>query len=106
MARWRHFFEWHAATSGLGAADRFAALSGLAHDPLLRDVLGAFWMGAAVCRAGSRRGWKRRAISEHWLPEQRVSVAHVTPGVATLSPKSRRAGSSGRCPLAARLLRR
>ena len=78
-----HFFEWHRRTSGLGEGDRFAALSGLAHDPLLRDLLGAFWMGAAVCLPDP--SWLGTpGYLERWLQEQRISVAHVTPGVAAL----------------------
>ena len=81
-----HFFEWHRRTSGLGEGDRFAALSGLAHDPLLRDVLGAFWVGAAVCMPDPT--WLATAGSlERWLQDQRISVAHVTPGVAALLPE-------------------
>jgi amino acid adenylation domain-containing protein len=92
-----HFFEWHRRTSALGEGDRFAALSGLAHDPLLRDVLGAFWVGAAVCMPDPTR-LGTPGYLEHWLGEQRISVAHVTPNIATLLIEATDDGDAGRLP--------
>ena len=78
-----HFFAWYAETFGIEAHDRFAALSGLAHDPLLRDVLGAFWVGAAVCLPDPAR-LGLPGYLPGWLAEQRVSVAHLTPATANV----------------------
>src|SRR5947208_2629474 len=44
-----HFFNWHVSTFGFTQEDRFAALSGVGHDPLLRDLFTPWWVGAAVC---------------------------------------------------------
>src|SRR5262249_21293550 len=41
-----HFLDWYTATFGVGPDDRFAMLSGISHDPLLRDVL------APLCTGG------------------------------------------------------
>jgi amino acid adenylation domain-containing protein len=78
-----HFFEWHRATSQLGPADRFSVLSGLAHDPLLRDVLGAFWAGATACMPDGARFAQAGYLGE-WLARERVSVCHLTPAMADL----------------------
>jgi amino acid adenylation domain-containing protein len=78
-----HFFAWYAETFGIEGHDRFAALSGLAHDPLLRDVLGAFWVGAAVCLPDPARLGQPGYLAA-WLAEQRVSVVHLTPATANV----------------------
>ncbi|HEU4560300.1 MAG TPA: amino acid adenylation domain-containing protein, partial [Longimicrobium sp.] len=41
-----HFTPWLAAEFGLSASDRFSLLSGLAHDPLHRDVFTPLQLGA------------------------------------------------------------
>src|SRR6185436_7637992 len=43
-----HFTPWLAAEFGLSASDRFSLLSGLAHDPLHRDVFTPLQLGAAI----------------------------------------------------------
>jgi amino acid adenylation domain-containing protein len=76
-----HFVSWHARTFGFTAEDRFAMLSGLAHDPLLRDILTPLHVGARLCvpdpdimLAPSRlRGWMAR---------EAVTVVHITPSLA------------------------
>ncbi len=78
-----HFVDWYAGAFGLTGADRFAALSGVAHDPILRDLLVPLAIGASVCippedvfRAPDRL--------LAWLAAQQVTVAHVTPQLARL----------------------
>ncbi|HEU4933901.1 MAG TPA: condensation domain-containing protein, partial [Pyrinomonadaceae bacterium] len=44
-----HFVEWHAHTFDLHAGDRFSMLSGLSHDPLLRDIFTPLSVGATLC---------------------------------------------------------
>ena len=44
-----HFLAWHCGSFGLGEADRFSLLSGLAHDPLLRDLFTPLWSGGTLC---------------------------------------------------------
>jgi amino acid adenylation domain-containing protein len=78
-----HFFAWHARANNLLPEDRFAVLSGLAHDPLLRDVLGALWVGATACMPESGRIGAPGYLAS-WLAAQRVTVAHVTPAMAAL----------------------
>ncbi|MBK7660399.1 MAG: amino acid adenylation domain-containing protein [Betaproteobacteria bacterium] len=78
-----HFFEWHARRSAIGPPDRFSVLSGLAHDPLLRDVLGAFWAGATACMPAAARIGQPGYLVD-WLAGQRISVCHLTPAMADL----------------------
>jgi len=43
-----HFVAWQAATFALTADDRFTMLSGLSHDPVLRDVFTPLSLGASI----------------------------------------------------------
>ena len=43
-----NFVDWQARTFELTAADRFTMLSGLSHDPVLRDVFTPLSLGASL----------------------------------------------------------
>ncbi|MFY9573907.1 MAG: amino acid adenylation domain-containing protein [Blastocatellia bacterium] len=78
-----HFLEWHCNQFGLGPDERFSMLSGLSHDPLLRDVFAPLWLGATLCipdpESIAEPGWLA-----DWMKQQRISVAHLTPGMAQM----------------------
>ncbi|MFD9328167.1 amino acid adenylation domain-containing protein [Streptomyces sp. NPDC060065] len=74
-----HFLDWYARAFDLGPADRFAALSGLGHDPFLRDVLAPLWVGAAVVFPDADVR-DVRAVGE-WLRAAGATVAHLTPAL-------------------------
>jgi amino acid adenylation domain-containing protein/non-ribosomal peptide synthase protein (TIGR01720 family) len=78
-----HFFAWQAATFDLSTADRFSLLSGLSHDPLLRDLLAPLLLGAtlAVPPRASLDDPQRLGA---WLAEERVTVLHLTPALGRL----------------------
>ena len=78
-----HFFEWHQAAWQLTSEDRFSGLSGLSHDPLLRDVLGALWVGGTSVIPKSDSMGSPGYLAE-WLRREHVSVAHLTPSMADL----------------------
>src|SRR5690606_19611580 len=62
---------------------RFRTLSGLAHDPLLRDVLGALWVGATACLPDTGRLGDSGSLRD-WMAGQGISVCHLTPAMAEL----------------------
>ncbi|QMU77966.1 amino acid adenylation domain-containing protein [Streptacidiphilus sp. PB12-B1b] len=74
-----HFLGWYAREFGLDSADRFAALSGLGHDPLLRDLLTPLWVGGTACFPDAEPREARRVGA--WLARARVTVAHLTPSL-------------------------
>ena len=78
-----HFTGWYARRFGLGPADRFAVASGVAHDPVLRDIVVALCVGATVCVPAPE---VHRAPDEllRWLRTRRVTVLHVPPQLARL----------------------
>ncbi|HEX3529024.1 MAG TPA: amino acid adenylation domain-containing protein, partial [Thermoanaerobaculia bacterium] len=78
-----HFAAWHAATFGLTRDDRFSLLSGLSHDPLLRDLLVPLALGATVCAPPPESlGVPEKLLG--WMTAERVTVAHLTPSYGQL----------------------
>lgn len=78
-----HFVDWHIGTFGLTKDDRFSMLSGLAHDPLLRDVFTPLALGATLC-VPSEETLRDPVVLHRWLAETGVTVAHMTPPLARL----------------------
>lgn len=75
-----HFLDWHVAHGAFTAADRFTMLSGLAHDPLLRDIFTPLTIGARVCIPPEESVREPRALRA-FLAAQCVTVAHLTPAL-------------------------
>ncbi|NUR72854.1 MAG: amino acid adenylation domain-containing protein, partial [Hamadaea sp.] len=84
-----HFLDVYAAGFGLDAADRFAMLSGLAHDPLLRDVFAPLTVGASV-RIPPDEFIRSPRDLHAWLDSEEVTVAHVTPQLLRMITTVRR----------------
>jgi len=78
-----HFLEWYTRQFGLDQHDVFAMLSGLSHDPLLRDVLTPLWVGATLCVPPAYLLRSPRELLE-WLRAEQVTVLHVTPPLIRL----------------------
>jgi amino acid adenylation domain-containing protein len=78
-----HFLAWDAATFGLGEGDRFSLLSGLGHDPLLRDLLVPLALSATLC-VPPPASLERPERLLAWLAAERVSVLHLTPAFGQL----------------------
>ncbi|HEY0022717.1 MAG TPA: non-ribosomal peptide synthase/polyketide synthase [Longimicrobium sp.] len=76
-----HFFGWYAKEFGIGEADRVSLLSGLAHDPLLRDVFAPLAVGGSIAIPDAGEigtpGWLAG-----WMRDFGVTVAHLTPAMA------------------------
>jgi len=73
-----HFFAWQAERFGLTAQDRFSVLSGLSHDPLLRDLFLPLWVGGTAVFPSERDTAQPDALHA-WLEAQRISAVHLTP---------------------------
>jgi amino acid adenylation domain-containing protein len=78
-----HFLRWHCEQFGLNESERISLLSGLSHDPLLRDVFTPLWLGATLCIPDpdevASPGWLA-----DWMRQQEVTVTHLTPAVGSL----------------------
>nr|WP_055501581.1 non-ribosomal peptide synthetase [Nonomuraea pusilla] len=73
-----HFVDWHIATFGLTMDDRFALLSGLGYDPVVRDVFTPMRLGATLHIPGADV-MADPALIGQWLAGNRITVVHLTP---------------------------
>ncbi len=78
-----HFLQWHCQTFGLSDSDKFSMLSGLSHDPLLRDIFTPLSLGATLC-IPSQQDMETPGHLADWMRRERVSIAHLTPAMAQL----------------------
>ena len=78
-----HFFDWQCRTFNIAVADRVSVLSGLAHDPLLRDVLMPLWAGGAACFPPDDV-YRVPGLLYSWLRDVQVTIVHMTPSLCHL----------------------
>ncbi len=78
-----HFLPWQCRRFGLGPDDRFSVLSGLAHDPLHRDLFTPVWLGAAMVVPDPLEMGAAGRLAR-WLGRERVTVSLLTPAMAQL----------------------
>src|SRR6185369_6912543 len=77
-----HFLQWHSQRFDLTELDRFSMLSGLAHDPLLRDIFTPLSLGAALYIPDLDKLSPNQLVA--WMGEKKISVAHLTPAMVSL----------------------
>ncbi|MGV7211556.1 non-ribosomal peptide synthase/polyketide synthase [Oxalobacteraceae bacterium A2-2] len=75
-----HFIPWLGGYFGLGREDRYSMLSGLAHDPLQRDIFTTLCLGATLHIPDPELITPQRLA--RWMARERVTVAHLTPAMA------------------------
>lgn len=78
-----HFLDWYVSAFAIGASDRFAMLSGLGHDPLLRDILTPLCVGAALCVPPAEYLVNAERLRD-WLAVNAVTIVHATPQLAAI----------------------
>ena len=78
-----HFLSWHCRTFELLESDRFSMLSGLSHDPLLRDIFTPLWLGATLCIPNAADILSPGRLSA-WMKREKLSITHLTPAVGQL----------------------
>lgn len=78
-----HFLEWETREFGITAADRFSVLSGLAHDPLLRDLFAPVWSGATACVPDAEWIHSPSRLVD-WMRQEEISICHLTPAMGSL----------------------
>ena len=75
-----HFFQWHTQQFGLRESDHFSMLSGLAHDPVLRDIFTPLTLGAALCIPEQEEMLSSTGLFS-WMKREEISIAHLTPAM-------------------------
>lgn len=78
-----HFIEWHCQTFGFTEKDRFSMLSGLAHDPLLRDIFTPLSCGATLY-IPEKEDIQTPGRLADWMEMNQISVTHLTPAMGQL----------------------
>ncbi len=73
-----HFIKWQQRTFDLTSSDRFSMLSGLGHDPVLRDIFTPLSIGATLCIPKQETILDPSGLCE-WFCKQRISICHLTP---------------------------
>ncbi|MCB0164084.1 MAG: amino acid adenylation domain-containing protein [Anaerolineae bacterium] len=73
-----HFLPWQTDAFNLSAADHFSMLSGLAHDPLQRDIFTALWVGATIYIPDPDQVGTPGYLAQ-WMAHHKITFAHMTP---------------------------
>jgi non-ribosomal peptide synthetase component F/acyl carrier protein len=76
-----HYLTWSPKTFVLRASDRFSMISGLSHDPIIRDIFSPLSLGAQLF-IPDLRTWARPEALAAWMREHRITVTHLTPTMA------------------------
>ena len=77
-----HFIQWYNQTFDLQTTDRFGMLSGLSHDPLLRDIFTPLWLGARLYIPDPDDISSDRLMG--WMKQNKISIIHLTPAMEQL----------------------
>ncbi|KAL1920377.1 uncharacterized protein VTP21DRAFT_754 [Calcarisporiella thermophila] len=78
-----HYYPWMAQQFGLSSEDRFTMLSGIAHDPIQRDIFTPLFLGAQLwIPTGEDIGIPGRLAE--WMATSGVTVTHLTPAMGQL----------------------
>lgn len=76
-----HFFPWHIQQFGLQRSDNFSMLSGLSHDPILRDMFTPLCLGATLFIPRQSSLFDSEQLF-NWLKTHKISVMHLTPSLS------------------------
>ena len=82
-----HFFPLQQQVFNLTDNDRYSMLSGLAHDPLQRDIFTPLCLGATVC-VPAAEGITAPGWLAAWMRQERISIATLTPPMLRLLTQS------------------
>ncbi|KAI9824562.1 MAG: putative NRPS-like protein biosynthetic cluster [Thelocarpon impressellum] len=77
-----YYFPWMAEKFHLSQDDRFTMLSGIAHDPIQRDIFTPLFLGARLL-VPTRDDIQHERLAE-WMREHRATVTHLTPAMGQI----------------------
>lgn len=78
-----YYFPWMAETFGLSDKDKFTMLSGIAHDPIQRDIFTPLFLGAQLIIPTSDDIGTPGRLAE-WMATYETTVTHLTPAMGQL----------------------
>ncbi|KAI6784603.1 L-2-aminoadipate reductase large subunit [Emericellopsis cladophorae] len=76
------YFPWMAQRFNLSSDSVFACLSGIAHDPIQRDIMTPLWLGAQLL-IPAKEDIQHEKLSE-WMNAWSPSTAHLTPAMGQI----------------------
>lgn len=76
------YFDWMAKTFKLSENDRFTMLSGIAHDPIQRDMFTPLFLGAQLL-VPSKNDIQNERLAE-WMKDHGATVTHLTPAMGQI----------------------
>ena len=77
-----YYFPWMRKRFGLSENDRFSMLSGIAHDPIQRDIFTPLFLGASLVVPPAECITFDRLAS--WASENEITVTHLTPAMGQI----------------------
>ncbi|KAG2003327.1 nonribosomal peptide synthetase 12, variant 2 [Coprinopsis cinerea AmutBmut pab1-1] len=78
-----HFFPWMGERFGLNSSSKFTMLSGIAHDPIQRDMFTPLFFGAELhVPTAEDIGTPGRLAT--WMANSSITVTHLTPAMGQL----------------------
>ncbi|KXS19367.1 large subunit of L-aminoadipate-semialdehyde dehydrogenase [Gonapodya prolifera JEL478] len=78
-----HFYPWMSMEFGLTEKERFTMLSGIAHDPIQRDIFTPLFLGATLhIPTAEDIGQPGRLAA--WMAHHKITVTHLTPAMGQL----------------------
>src|SRR3979490_2235325 len=78
-----HFYPWMATEFGLSENDKFTMLSGIAHDPIQRDIFTPLFFGAQL-HVPTTEDIGIPGQLATWMNKSQVTVTHLTPAMGQL----------------------
>ncbi|KZV74202.1 alpha-aminoadipate reductase Lys1p [Peniophora sp. CONT] len=78
-----HFFPWMGERFELGPQSKFTMLSGIAHDPIQRDMFTPLFFGAELHVPTSDDIGTPGRLAE-WMADSSITVTHLTPAMGQL----------------------
>ncbi|KIJ63167.1 putative alpha-aminoadipate reductase [Hydnomerulius pinastri MD-312] len=78
-----HFFPWMGDRFLLGDQSKFTMLSGIAHDPIQRDIFTPLFFGAELYVPTAEDIGTPGRLAE-WMDDNKVTVTHLTPAMGQL----------------------
>ena len=78
-----YYFPWMAKKFNLSSEDNFTMLSGIAHDPIQRDIFTPLFLGAKLIVPTTEDIATPGRLAE-WMDENRATVTHLTPAMGQL----------------------
>ncbi|KAL8961196.1 MAG: hypothetical protein Q9193_002215 [Seirophora villosa] len=77
-----HYTPWMAERFRLSKDDRFAMLSGIAHDPIQRDIFTPLFLGAQIIIPPVEL--IAHELLAEWMRDNAITVTHLTPAMGSI----------------------